>query len=99
MRVFLMHLPPLLKDLLSEALASESDLEVVGAAPDADVVVTQASSNEAHDLARELHAVGLIAIDPNARHALVFARRPQAILLSDLSPSTIIGAIRAIIAR
>ena len=93
MRVLLTNLPPLLRDLLSEALAGESDMAVVTLSPD--VVLTQASSDEAHDLARELVAVGLIAIDPEARHALVFARGPDPVLLSDVSPTTIIAAIRS----
>ena len=61
-----------------------------------DVVLTQASSADAHDIARDLGPVGLVAIDPDARHALVFARGPEAVLLSDVSPTTIISAIRSI---
>jgi hypothetical protein len=61
-----------------------------------DVVLTQASSEDAHDLARELGPVGLVAIDPDARHALVFARGPEAVLLSDVSPTTILSAVRSI---
>jgi DNA-binding NarL/FixJ family response regulator len=106
MRVLLTNLPPLLRDVLNEALAAESDLAVLVAALGAvlltvvralspGVVLTQASSNEAHDLARELGTVGLVAIDPESRHALVFARGPEAVLLSDVSPTTIIAAIRS----
>jgi len=107
MRVLLGSLPPLLRDVLSEALAGQSDMSVLVGAPGAvlptvvhalspDVVLTQASSEDAHDLARELGAVGLVAIDPDSRHALVFARGPEAVLLSDVSPTTIISAIRSI---
>jgi len=106
MRVLLTNLPLLLRDVLTDALEGESDIAVINAAPGAvlltvvhalspDVVLTQASSDDAHDLARELRTVGLVAIDPEARHALVFARGPEAVLLSDVSPTTIVSAIRS----
>ena len=107
MRVLLASLPPLLRDVLSEALSEQSDMAVVVGAPGAvlltvvhalspDVVLTQASSDDAHDLARELGTIGLVAIDPDSRHALVFARGPEAVLLSDVSPTTILAAIRSL---
>ena len=106
MRVLLTNLPPLLRDILAEALAGEPDMSVVTSAPGAvlltvvhalspDIVLMQAPSDEAYEVARELESAGLVAIDPEARHALVFARGPDAVLLSDVSPTTIIAAIRS----
>ena len=106
MRVLLTNLPPLLRDVLGEALAGEPDIEVVAGAPGADllalvrqlspdVVLVQSTSDDAHDLARELGMVGLVAIDPESRYALVFARGPEAVLLSDVSPTTLLAAIRS----
>ena len=88
MRVLLTNLPPLLRDILSEALAGESDIAMVGGAPSADlgtlvrdlspdVVLAQASKDVAADhrsLSRVRTAVGLVAIDPDSRHAYVYGR-------------------------
>jgi DNA-binding NarL/FixJ family response regulator len=107
MRVLLTNMPPLLRDILSEALANESDMAVIGSSRDADlmarvrlsspdVVVAQASREAAHATARELGPIGFVAIDPDGRHALVFAGGAEPLLLSDISPTTIISAIRSI---
>ena len=111
MRVLLTKMPPLLKDILSEALASESDMAVVSGAPRADlltlvrqlapdVVVTQAPNDEAASLARLVQSgagsVDLVAINPDGRHALVFGHGETPVVLSDVSPTTIITAIRSI---
>jgi DNA-binding NarL/FixJ family response regulator len=111
MRVLLTNLPPLLKDLLSESLAGESDMAVVGGAASADLVtlvrqlspdavLTGASRALAEGLARAVQSietpVGLVAIDPDARHAFVVAPGEATRVLSDISPTTIIAAIRSV---
>jgi DNA-binding NarL/FixJ family response regulator len=111
MRVLLTNLPPLLKGILSEALAGESDIAIVGATPSGDVaslvrqsapdiLLTQASRDDAARVAQSAGAtVGVVAIDPDARHALVFAPGEAPIVLADVSPTTIIMAMRSIAER
>jgi DNA-binding NarL/FixJ family response regulator len=108
MRVLLANMPPLLRDVLSEALADELDMSVVGGATvDADlmalvrqlspdVVIAQASREAARAVARELHAVSFVAITPDGRRVLVFAPGEEPLSLSDVSPTTIIAAIRSL---
>jgi DNA-binding NarL/FixJ family response regulator len=111
MRVLLTGLPPLLKDILSEALAGEPDIAIVAAAPGAglgtlvralspDVVLAQAPRDVAADIARDLGssepAVGLVAIDPDSRHAYVYGPGEAPVVLSDVSPTTIIMAVRSV---
>jgi hypothetical protein len=111
MRVLLTKLPPLLKDILSEAMAGEPDIAMIGGAPSADiptlvgklspdVVLTQSFRYEAEQLVETLrsggHSVGVVAIDPDARHAFVFTRGEAPAVLADVSPTVIIAAIRSL---
>jgi hypothetical protein len=112
MRVLLTNLAPLLRDILGETLAGEADITMAtGGAPSADlvtlvrqtaaeVVLTQASRDVAQGLAHALEAEGLsvslVAIEPDARHAMVFAVGEAPVELSDVSPTTIVMAIRSI---
>jgi len=103
MRVLLTNLPPLLRDILTETLAGESDMSVVGGGVrgDAesligqlspDVVLIQASRDEAERLFRAFGSV-VVAIDPRADRALVF-RDSEPVMLRDVSPTSIVMAIR-----
>ena len=110
MRVLLTSLPPLLRGILSEALAGQPDIAIIGGAPSADiptlvgelspdVVLTQSFRYEAERLVETLrsggHSAGVVAIDPDSRHAFVFGRGGAPAVLADVSPTTIIEAIRS----
>lgn len=91
MRVLLTNLPPLLRDILAEALAAEPDIALVG--QDADVIVMQGSRDEAEEI---LHASGsarVVAVDSRGTRAIVLGDS-ESIALNDVSPSTIIMEIR-----
>ena len=91
MRLLLTKLPPLLKDILSEAFAGESDIALVGQA--ADVIVMQGGRDEAEEILHANQSARVIAIDPEGTHALVLGG-DEPIVLRDVSPSTIMMAIR-----
>jgi DNA-binding NarL/FixJ family response regulator len=104
MRVLLTNLPPLLRDILREAVAGESDMTVVGGAAtddletlvrrsSPDIVILQATPDAAQRVFETLGGIAVVAIDPQATHAVVLgADAPAA--LNDVSPTTIIMAIR-----
>ena len=91
MRVLLRKLPPLLNDILGEALAGESDIALVAQSPD--VVVMQGTRDDADDVFRASGGARVVAIDPHATHAIILGDG-EAVVLSDVSPTTIIAAIR-----
>lgn len=91
MRVLLTKLPPLLKDILSEAIASESDLALASRA--ADVIVMQGTRDEAQALLHASQGARVIAIDQRGTRAVVLGG-DEAVVLHDVSPTTIIMAIR-----
>jgi hypothetical protein len=91
MRVLLTKLPLLLRDVLSEALSGESDMAVVSQTPD--VVVMQGTRAEAEAVLHASEGARVLAIDPDGIHAIVLGD-DEPIVLSDVSPTTIVMAIR-----
>jgi chemotaxis response regulator CheB len=105
MRVLLTNLPPLLNDILSEALAGESDIEIVRGMANRDVqslatelspdvIILQSSRENSEAIARTIRGTTVVAIDATGEHALVFGVGEKPVLLADVSPTTIIMAIR-----
>ena len=109
-RILLVDLPTLLRDILAEALASESDMEVVGSALTRaeliplwrqftpNVVVVGAERDDAatlaHDLRAAAPAITVVAIAPKGDRAIVFSRHSAPVVLSDVSSTSLIMAIR-----
>jgi hypothetical protein len=108
-RVMLAEMPGLLHDIVRTTLESESDLELVSAETlqtraslsdaigDADVVILSADTpapDHYESVLREHPALRLVAISNRGRHAFLYELRPHRQPLGELSPATLLQAIR-----
>jgi DNA-binding NarL/FixJ family response regulator len=110
-RVLLVDMPRLLRDLVSEAIDAAPGMEVVGAITDAgdlaavvadtdaDVVVFTSADEElpvAFRRALDAHArLRLLALDPDGRDMRAFALALRERRLGPGSPEAVVAAIRA----
>lgn len=108
-RILLVGLPPLLRDILGEAFARESDVDVVTSdAPHADlpslvrvtrpdVIMTTASTVDASvtsDLRRIVPLAVVVAIASKGDRATLFRAGAEPLEIADLSLEVLLRAIR-----
>src|SRR5262249_30339141 len=99
----------MLREIVRDSLASEPDMEIVGdtddrsevfrSIADVDVVILGArepsDSSLAEDLLRASSSTRVLAIAANGRSASMWQLRPYRVPLGEVSPESLVGAIRA----
>jgi hypothetical protein len=105
-RILLVGLPRLLEEIVSDALAQAPDLTITATLPDAealaleppgaDVVVlgTDSSGVIAAALERQPR-LAVLAVSDDARSSSLYVLRPERTRIGDLSPASLVAAIRA----
>jgi hypothetical protein len=105
-RILLVGLPRLLEEIVSDALAQAPDLMVTATLPDAealaldppaaDVVVvgTDSPGLIATTLERQPR-LAILAVSDDARSSSLYVLRPERTRIGDLSPGSLVAAIRA----
>ena len=109
-RVFLGGMPPLLHDIVSDALKNQADVHLVGdlSAGDAvvsalrndtiDVVIVGARQPDDSALVTEIFASSpqrkVLVIATSGRSAVLYQLRPHKRTLGDVSPQSLLEAIR-----
>jgi DNA-binding NarL/FixJ family response regulator len=109
-RVFLAGMPPLLHDIVRDALMGQTDMQLVGdlSAGDGvvhalenreiDVVIVGARQPEDSAVANELFASSprskVLVIAKSGRTAVMYQLRPRKRHLGDVSPQSLLEAIR-----
>lgn len=110
-RIILAEMPAMLRDIITEIVASEPDLTIVDMLPDqadleaavrrtqADIVVLQQASGAEEDgrTARRLteHRFKVLAISDDGRRGLLYELRPHRTSLGELSATDLVTSIRA----
>jgi DNA-binding NarL/FixJ family response regulator len=109
-RILLIDMPRMLREIIESTLASEPDMDVVGAVAveealaatvdgaDADVIVVGAAARELVDRCRRVMAtrplVKVLAVASDARSATLYELEPATHALGELSPRELADAIR-----
>jgi DNA-binding NarL/FixJ family response regulator len=109
-RVLLADMVPMLRDIVTEAVTYEPDLEVVGAVGGqeefltalererVDVLVLGAHRPDDLELAEQIWVksprVKVLMIATGGRTAVLYALRPHKVVLGDVSPQGLVAAIR-----
>jgi len=106
-RILLADLPRLLREIVSDALAAESDMEVVGSVtgrPSLDRVVDEEEVDViviGHDdprlataLLRQLPPVAVIAVTGDERETGLYELRLRRVPLPEISPTQLVETIR-----
>jgi DNA-binding NarL/FixJ family response regulator len=106
-RILLADLPQLLREIVTEALEAQSDMEVVGSVADQDslartiaqarpeVIVTGHDDPEiAAGLLERRPPLAVIAVTGDAKESEYYELRPQRVQLGEISPSELVEAIR-----
>jgi DNA-binding NarL/FixJ family response regulator len=108
-RILLTEMKPMLREIVRDSLVGEPDMEIVGYADDpeqvfrsiqdADVVIVGAREPNDSTLARELlrasSSTRVLAIAANGRSASMWQLRPHRVPLGEVSPASLVNAIRA----
>jgi DNA-binding NarL/FixJ family response regulator len=109
-RILLGRMPRMLRDILYDAITSQTDLAVIEQADDdalcatlsradPDVVVLelreQGSRQEVAELLRRYPRATVLGVSPDGREAMLYALRPNVDFLYDTSPRGLLDAIRA----
>jgi DNA-binding NarL/FixJ family response regulator len=106
-RIALVDLPPMLESIVRDVVAAQSDMEVVdpperlrgpaAAELDADVVVVGRGAGGEEALEQLLDArarLRVLAISSDGRSGALFELVPRERPLGDISPTSLLGAIR-----
>jgi chemotaxis response regulator CheB len=109
-RVLVAGMPRMLTDIVRNIIVSQTDLELAGEAEGianllrkakatrADVLVIGAAAvqdaSAYQDLLYQRPRMSIVAIDADARGAQVFDLRPHVSHLGDISPTTLVAALR-----
>jgi DNA-binding NarL/FixJ family response regulator len=106
-RILVADASPAVRGVVDEAASKDGDLAVVGEAHgtvellvragDVDVVVLQAAGElpgQAEQLVDEYPRLGIVGIDADASHGLVYRLRPHAQRVSPITARSLIDAIR-----
>jgi DNA-binding NarL/FixJ family response regulator len=107
-RVILVEMPRMLREIVREVVANEPDLEVVDEADrdaalaairasGACVVITQREEPACESIGRWLDTrpqVRVLALSSDGRDGAVYELRPEKRLLGEISPPTLLAAIR-----
>ena len=108
-RILISDVPGMLRDIIEEILAAQSDMTVVGAGSDGVGVVEAVERTRADLLIRgdghddpEVEAVlearprlKVLSVEGDGRHSYLSELRPQVSPLGELSPQTLLDSIRA----
>jgi chemotaxis response regulator CheB len=107
-RILLVGLPRLLEEIVSEALAHESDLALAGVVRTPDELATEVVRTDAdvvvlgRDDPRLIASVleqrprlAVFAVSEDARNSSLYALRPERVRMGDLSPGSFVAAVRA----
>ena len=110
-RILLLHMPRMLRDILSAAIQAESDMSIVAEATEftslgsvadrvrTDVVITGIDDGEIPEACRELvdryPNMKVLAVEAAGRKAWLYELRPHRSLVAEVSPSGLIDTIRA----
>lgn len=108
-------MPGLLGEIITQVVAGESDMEVVGDLAEysellpaaretkADAVIIGLRNGELPDecvgLLDEHPRVVLVGVHGDGRHAFVHALRPERVPIGDVSPATLVEALRTAVRR
>ena len=109
-RVVLAHMPPMLRDIIRDAVRNEADLEIVGtigeqepllaalAGAEADVLILGAGPPDDLTFAKQAWLksprLKVLTIAQGGRSAVLHALRPNKAVLGDLSAQGLVAAIR-----
>jgi DNA-binding NarL/FixJ family response regulator len=106
-RILLADLPRLLREILSDALTAQSDMEVVGSVtgrPSLDRMVEEAQIDViviGHDdpgvataLLRQRPPIAVIAVTADAQETGLYQLRPRRVGLPEMSPTRLVETIR-----
>jgi len=110
-RILLVGIPRMLSDIISDAVAREPDMEIVGAPPDDGRLVSAATQLGAEVVVARLSGLGLspdvgmlfdahpriqvLGVADDGRSTFLYQMRPQRTLLGALSPQELAAAVRA----
>lgn len=108
-RVVVLELPRLVQEIVEHAVGGQPDMEIVADLPTAptlpaalaearaDVVISGAEHGCAalSELLGELPRLKLLAVSDDARNAVLYELRPTRTPLGEVSPQTIVDAIRS----
>jgi hypothetical protein len=110
-RVLMSGLPRILRDIVSELVAEQADMRVVGAfaddvGPDTlaelrpDVLVLGSRAADVPALCRGLvqrrPALKVLAVEGDGRRAWLYEMRPHQTLVGEISPAALLDTIRAV---
>jgi DNA-binding NarL/FixJ family response regulator len=106
-RILLAGLPRLLQEIVTDALKGEEEVEVVGVVDLAEDLARTARSTEATvvilgdddpsvvvSLLERQPRLGVLAVGADARESWLYALRPERVRLGDLSPRSLVSAVR-----
>lgn len=109
-RIVLLDMPPLLLEMLRDAVAPQGDMEIVGAVADepnlgtflenagADVVVVKRDGalkrSTVHELLYQRPRLRIFEIVDRGRRGFLHELRPRRMALGEISPQRLIDAIR-----
>lgn len=109
-RIVLVNLPRMLREIIEEIVSHEHDMEVVGEfsktvglleavdSTDADFLITGTGDSElvgVGQLLRERPRIKVLAVGADGRQTCLYELRPQKVRLGEISPQTLLEAIRA----
>jgi DNA-binding NarL/FixJ family response regulator len=109
LRILLAELKPMLREIVRNSVANEPDMQIVGdtdnrervfeSISDVDVVILGApepsDSVLAQDVLRASSSTRVLAIAANGRSASMWLLQPYPVPLGEVSPTSLVGAIRA----
>jgi DNA-binding NarL/FixJ family response regulator len=106
-RILLADLPRMIREIISDTLASQDDMEVVAELPtlaslpaaledsQADVVVLGGDDPMlAVALLQRIPHLTVLAVSEEGRESWLYELRPKRVLISEISPRRLVGAIR-----
>jgi DNA-binding NarL/FixJ family response regulator len=110
-RVLMSGMPRILRDIVSELVAEQSDMRVVGAFADdvgvetlaelrPDVLVLGSDAADVPALCRGLvqqrPALKVLAVEMDGRRTWLYEMRPHQTLIGEISPGALLDTIRAV---
>lgn len=101
MRVLVIDMPEILRGIIEDAIASEPDLQLLGAKPrvDPEVVIVGTPKSGDSDAAEAALArwprSRVLMVATSGRHTVMYTLRPFRTELGELSPADLVAAIRS----
>ncbi len=107
-RIVLIDMPPLLRDIVRDAIAREPDLDVVAEhevarlreaveqdEPDFVIVGTDAASETVRSVVADRCRVRALEVQSDGKESVLYELRPHRVPLGEISPATLVQTIRA----